>query len=615
MPALVTLSVAAQTSLSVLGVVSPSLASPRAHETVLLLFFVHAGQLLEESLRRFTTASAASALAKLQPDTVLRVTDEGEEVVPVGDAGVGDSVVVRSGDRFPLDGTIEGEGLADVSGMSGEAMPAVLESGDTVFAGAINLTDCAVRVAVTKVLDESELAVVRKTVEDALAQKTQTQRLADKAAGVLGRIAVSLALCAVVLHGFGVLPQSEALMAAGSFGPVLVAASLLSAACPCSLALAVPMMSLVAISAAAREGILFRSSAALEAAGSSFNVVGLDKTGTLTTGLMAVSEVAVDERWRGKVREADVLKLAASVELRYSHPIANGIVKYASGRNVSFEPVESRFVSGSGVIAEDVYLAPFGLHRGRIFIGSLDWILSLYPEASLWLSSDKERGVGFIAVYIFCPEANGFFGRIFLKEELRARPVDIENLRSLAGKPRLAVLSGDNRVSVENVCEAVGIGLGDDFVRGGLKPVEKARLVSEISSRRRGNGRVCTVGDGVNDGPLLASADMSFALGRVGEGVAPVAASAALAIVPRGNLSAIVDALAIGRWARFGTAISLMWALFYNVYALVRTSGLLGPFWLPHQAAAAMALSSAISMTLPPALALCLELRCRRKGA
>jgi heavy metal translocating P-type ATPase len=617
MSALVLLSVSAQLAVSACGLSLPAVATPRVHETMLLLGFVHLGRVIDSGLRQYTTRTTAKSLSQLQPQACTRISADGSEAtVGLEDVREGDHLLVRSGDRFPVDATLSHSASveADFSAITGEALPVVVRSGETVWAGGVNLSERPVLVRAVTTGDASEVAAAVAVVQAALAEKARMHRLADVASAALGKLAILLAVSALAYYSTRTARLPVALRGHPSAGPLLIAASILSAACPCSLALAVPMIGLVAMCAAASQGILFRSGLALELAGSAFKLVALDKTGTLTTGTMDVVRVAVHPS--AAISEQELVRLAASVEARAMHPIATGILRYAAAAGIDVSPGgDVLTVAGCGVVSSKVPLSSFGGEStGTVRVGSAQWIGEVDgPSSGSMTPAQASTTTG---VLVHCAELGGVLGRIELRDELRASREDVSKLRRLKGRPKIAVLSGDSQPAVDGVAADLRIGTlarHGDVVRGGLRPRQKAHLLRQLAEGA-GKGSVCAVGDGVNDGPMLASADIGFALGRSGEGVAPVAATAALVVVPRGNLDSVSEALAIGRMSRIGTLLSLAWAAIYNLGALARASGL-GEYVPAHRAAMWMAASSAVSMLLPIAFALALQARKRLRAA
>lgn len=610
MNALILLSVVVQIFISGIGFLFPDACSPRCLETLLLLFFVDAGRLLDSALRMYASKSR-DALLDLQPSVSTRMTGSGDEVVATEDLCTGDRIRVDSGERFPVDGVLynlaPGEDrAADQSAVTGEVLLSRLRNGDCVWAGSVNLSEMAVFVMASSSAAESEVALSASSVAKALLQKSDTQRLADIAASYFGIFAVFVAVSASLFWYLGLGTPASAAAVGGPLAPLLIAASVLCSACPCGLALAIPLVSMVAITGAARQGILFQSGAALEAASSRIKLLVLDKTGTLTTGNLRVTDVV----YYG-ISEGDVISLAASAESSSHHPIASAISRHAVSLKIPTMCSVARQVVGCGVSAT----LTFRNMTCNVLVGSHDWISEQHPATfapALSTTTDAAQS----HVYVFVLELGGVVGCISLSDELSASPGSITELRSVCGSPRVAVLSGGSQDGVDSVCRNLGLGSPNstDLTIGNLKPREKLALAGSLVSARRGHElpHVVGVGDGVNDAVLLAACETSFAMGRLDYGCAPAAASVAHVVIPSGTFSLIAESFRIARAAKLTSILSLSWAAAYNVVALLRASGISGQFVPVHIAALSMAVSSSVSLTIPIVLALYLEGRRRR---
>ncbi len=527
----------------------------------IIVAFVQLGRWLEHRAR----GRAADALAELlafAPD-LARVVRGGEErMAPVAEVQAGERIRVRPGERVPLDGRIVHGGAAmDESLVTGESVPVERAVPDPVVAGAMNLTG-AVEVEVTRRAFESTLSRIAAAVRKAQTEKIPLQRTADRVAGVFVPIVMVVAILTV----------GAWLFAGGSPDFALArGVAVLVVACPCAVGLAAPIAVLVATGQGARRGILFRSGGALEAL-ASVRAVGLDKTGTVTTGEPVVVAVEPVPGWSG----ADLLGLAASAEQGSEHPLGKALVAQALGDGLALQtPERFEALPGRGVVAN--------------FAGGV----------TVWVGSDRlvrERGLSVPAA----PVGAGASGRLRV---LRQSAEEIEFVGSIGFRDRprseaaelvtrldddgLAVwlVSGDEPEAVA----ATGAEIGVRDVRGGLLPEEK---LSAIDLLRERYGPVAMVGDGINDAPALARADVGVALAEGTE----IAREAAAVTLMRPDLRLVSEALRLSRRALRIIRQNLFWAFVYNLAAVPLAAGLLYPstgMLLPPEAAAgAMALSS-----------------------
>lgn len=378
------------------------------------------------------------------------------------------------------------------------------------------------------------------------------------------------------------------------------------------------MIVLVAISAGANQGILFRGGAAVEKSGAHFDAIALDKTGTLTTGDMKVINVGICPDVHCWISAPRLSKLVAAIEKSVLHPVAFALKRY--GDSVSCEnaiyvpPTSVRHVVGCGVEAE-ISLAPCGVEAiaDIVRIGTSEWISDIDCNVTIPENMQKNRQV---RVFVHCKALGGLLGYFDVVDELRATPQDIQDLRQRCST--LAILSGDETSRVSTVAEAVGVSAANgDIVLGNLKPHDKVRV---LSSRRRNRNysKTCAIGDGVNDAPLLSSVYVGIALGnsKEGHGVADIAAAAADVLIPYGGIELAKEAMIIGNWSRNAIYLSLCWSAVYNVAALFVTAGILLPFgiYIPaHAAAMAMSLSSTVVIGIAAVLAAMLERRRQKR--
>jgi Cu+-exporting ATPase len=522
-----------------------------------------------EARARARTGDAIRALLALGAKTA-RVRRAGgvEEDIPIAALQVGDIIIVRPGETLAADGLVVGGASAvDESMVTGESLPVDKSAGDEVTGGTLNRTG-ALRVRATKVGRDTVLASIVRLVEEAQSSKPPIQRLVDRVASVFVPIVLAIALATFVT--WLVLGPSP------SFGPALRAAiAVLIIACPCALGLATPTALTVGIARGAGRGILIRDAEALERA-RAIDVVAFDKTGTLTAGRPRL----VDLLACADFGEEEVLRLAAGAERSSEHPIGDAFVEAARERGLAI-PEATTFESfpGAGVHAtvdgHDVWIGNAELAKAHGFAELPDAPLSRHEEAGrtpLAMAVDGKPGAIFAVADT--PKASA---REAIRE-LRAR-----GLRTL-------LLSGDTPRTAAAIARELGI----DDARGGVKPIEKAEVIAEL---QRAGHRVAMVGDGVNDAPALARADLGIA---IGSGTDVAIASAGVVLVggdPRG----VPRALRLSRATVNAIRQNLFWAFVYNVLLIPVAAGLFYPVtgWVlsPVLAAAAMALSSVTVVT------------------
>ena len=507
-------------------------------------------------------SSALEALASLLPDTAERVTAAGTEVVPLEDLRTGDVVLVRPGGRVPADGVIvEGEAAFDESMITGESRPVTRQVGDRVVGGTVS-TDSSVRVRITAVGEETTLAGIRRLVAEAQASRSRAQALANRAAALLFYVALASAAITLVVW----LAMGDPDQAMERTITVLVIA------CPHALGLAIPLVIAISTSASAREGILIKDRLALERM-RTVDTVLMDKTGTLTTGTPAVREVVVDG-----ADEDSVLSLASAVEADSEHPLARAIVEEARRRGLPTRKASGfRSMAGRGVRAvvegSDVAVGGPALLREL----GLDVPTGLAGSVATW----RERG----AIVLTVVSDGEPIGAIALEDSIR--PESRQAVQDLqAGGLRVVMITGDAR----EVADAIGRDLGIDDVRAEVLPEDKAAVVADLQNEGR---RVAMVGDGVNDAPALARADVGIAIGA-GTDVAIASAGVVLASDdPRGVLS--VWRLSRASYSKM--IQNLVWATGYNALAIPLAAGVLAPWGFvlpPAVGAIAMSLSTIV---------------------
>ena len=526
------------------------------------------GRLLETRAKG-RTSQAIRRLAGLRARTAHVMRDGKETELAVEAVVPGDLVIVKPGEKIPVDGVVtEGASAVDESMLTGEPLPVPKKIGDEVIGATVNTTG-SVTFRALRVGKDSALGQIVQLVEDAQSSKAPIQRLADQVAGVFVPIVIALAITAFVAwFDFG--PEPAILFSTIALVTVLIIA------CPCALGLATPTAILVGTGKAAEHGILVRSGEGLERL-SRVRSVLLDKTGTITEGKPTVTHIVTAKRPDGTpIAPAEVLKWAAAVEQRSEHPLAAAILRAAKDKQVDILPVEK-----------------FAVMEGRGARGTVDRriieVISLRHarERSLELGSlgqDADRLAAQGRTPVIVVVNNTVYAVIAISDPIKPTAKDaILHLKRLG--LAVTMVSGDSRKGAEAVAKEVAI---EDVIPEVL-PSQKAELVKKLQQR---GGHVVMVGDGINDAPALAQADVGIAIGT-GTDIAMEASDVTLI---RGDLRGVVTAIQLSRRTLRTIRWNLMWAFAYNVVLIPVAAGVLYPFtgWLlsPVLASAAMAWSS-----------------------
>ncbi len=466
-------------------------------EGAILLFLFSLSNTLQ-SYAMGRSRAAIHALMQLRPDEALVRRGDREVLIRVERLRTGDCVIVRPGERIAADGVVvEGESAIDQSTITGESIPVDVAPGAHVFAGTLN-TRGALELSVTRLAAESTLARIIELVENAQEEKARTQRFLDKFEQKYALGVIAATLLAIVLP----------LLLGRPFGPTFYRAmTLLVVASPCALVISTPASILSAIANAARRGILFKGGIHLENM-SAVRAIAFDKTGTLTRGKPALTDIVPFDGYS----EEQLLRLAANLEARSEHPLALAIVSAARQRGFPIEPAqELQALTGRGARA---------VLGGRAFlIGNRELFAVLRCDGGCPLPShvqervDTMEAAGKTVMLVGDEDGEELFGALAVADEVRPESkVALQKLREL-GVEHIVMLTGDN----ERVASAIAAQTGADAYYAGLLPEDKVRVVQELAQRY---GAVAMVGDGVNDAPALATANIGIAMGAAGSDVA-----------------------------------------------------------------------------------------------
>lgn len=568
-------------SLYAMFIMADQLAAGQVHEAMMTgmdnLYFESAGTILSlvtvgkylETRSKSKTGGAIEALIDLAPKTATVVAEDGSETtVDVDSILPGQVLRVRPGESIPVDGVVlEGSSAVDESALTGESIPVEKTTGDTVNAATVNRTG-SFTFRATRVGADTSLAKIIQLVEDANATKAPIARMADKVAGVFVPVvfAISAATFAVWMALTG--SMNEALTSA---------VAVLVISCPCALGLATPVAIMVGTGKGAEMGILFKSAEALENLRSVGTVV-LDKTGTVTRGKPAVTDIVVATRTDGSpaMSEKALLKLAAALERSSEHPLAEAIMAECEARGIVARMVEDfAAVPGRGVTARE--------GQNVIAAGNVRLMDELGAKVPAGLA---EQFAAEGKTPLFFAKNGELVGTIAVADEVKETSAEaIAALRKLGVDVRM--LTGDNRVTAEAIARRVG--LNSKQVIADVLPADKERHVRELQDA---GSKVAMVGDGINDSPALARADVGLAIGTG----ADIAKEGADVVLMRSDLMDVARAIELSRATIRNIKQDLFWALFYNGIGIPLAAGVFFPLtsWQlsPMFGAAAMSLSS-----------------------
>lgn len=534
--------------------------------TIVVIAFITLGKYLEAKAK-IKTGDAIEKLLNLQAKTALVIREGKEQEVPIAQVVHGDQIIVKPGVRIPVDGMLsEGSSFVDESMVTGESMPVEKKVGDSVAAGTINTTGSFMFTA-TKVGSETLLARIITMVEDAQGSRAPIQALADKISAVFVPVVLVLAVLSLggwLLLGTSTLGFSQAF----SYG-LTSFVGILVIACPCALGLATPTAIIVGVGKGAKEGILIKDAATLEKLHKVDTIV-VDKTGTLTKGkpeLVGIRNVS-------KLADERIISILTTLESKSEHPIAHAILEYARAKNIS-ALVSSDFesIKGKGVTA--------GIEGTEYFAGNTKLISDLKLSFNV-AQIEAETLQGRTPVILATKKE--VIGVVMVADAIKPEAIEaVKNLHKLGIK--VIMLTGDHKNTAHAIAKEVGI---DDVVAEVL-PEDKLKKIKELQSQGR---IVAMAGDGINDAPALAQADVGIAMGT-GTDVAIETAGITLL---HGDISKLVKAVRLSKFTMRGIKQNLFWAFIYNIVGIPLAAGVFYPLfgWLlnPIFAGLAMAFSS-----------------------
>ena len=528
-----------------------------------IIFFILLGKLMEERAKS-NTSDALKKLIGLQPKTVRVYRDGTEMEIPAREVILGDEVIIRSGEKIPVDGKVaSGSSFVDESLMTGEPIPAEKKPGDSVFAGTLNQTGSFTFMA-EKVGKQTVLAQIIKTVQAAQGSKAPVQRLADRIAGIFVPVVIGIAILTFIV--WMLLGGDNAITHA-----MLTAVSVLVIACPCALGLATPTAMMVGVGKGAENNILIRDAESLEKA-YKVDAVILDKTGTLTEGRPEVT----DWKWVSDLANQDIhLAAVQALEARSEHPLAQAIVQYIEN-DIKIEVSDFQSMTGSGVrgIAG----------RSEYMIGTLKFLEKANVRIASELQPAYEILTGQAKTVIGIAVDGQHIGLVAIADQLK--PTSREAVEKLHAQGiEVHMLTGDNAQTAAAVASQAGI----DSYHAEVKPDDKMQFVKKLQAQGK---TVAMVGDGINDSQALAQADVSVAMGKGSD----IAMDVAKMTLITSDLLALPKALRLSQKTVVTIKQNLFWAFIYNVIGIPIAAGVLYPingFLLdPMIAGGAMALSS-----------------------
>ena len=525
----------------------------------MILTLITVGKMLEARSKGRTT-DALKSLMKLAPQTATLLRDGSEVTVPIGQVRRGDQFVVRPGENIPVDGLVlEGASAVNESALTGESIPVDKAPGDAVSAATVNQSGF-LRCEATRVGEDTTLSQIIRMVSDAAATKAPIAKIADRVSGVF--VPAVIAIAVVTTAAWLLLGRDLAFALARGISVLVIS-------CPCALGLATPVAIMVGNGLGAKNGILFKTAASLEAAGRT-QIVALDKTGTITRGEPEVTDLLPAEG----VTEGELLTLAAALEQKSEHPLARAVLAYAAARQLDPpEVTDFAALPGNGLTAK--------LAGRSVYAGSFSFIQTQAPVPAALAGQAQalaEQG----KTPLFFGGEGRLLGVIAVADTIKEDSPDaIRQLQAMG--IRVVMLTGDN----QRTAEAIGRQAGVDQVIAGVLPDGKESVIRALSEK----GKVAMVGDGINDAPALTRADTGIAIGAGTD----VAIDAADVVLMNSSLADVPALIRLSRATLRNIHENLFWAFIYNVIGIPLAAGLFIPLGLtlnPMFGAAAMSLSS-----------------------
>ncbi len=525
----------------------------------MILTLITVGKLLE-AISKGKTTNALKDLIKLKPQYAYIEKNGKEQKIPIENIKVGDIFIVRPGDKISTDGIIiEGNSSVDESMLTGESIPVEKSVGDKICAATINQSGY-LKCKAQKIGEDTVLSQIIKTISEATLTKAPIARIADKVSGIFVPIVMTIAFITMLIW----------LIIGQEFSYALSRAiSVLVISCPCALGLATPVSIMVGNGVGAKAGILFKTAASLENAGKT-QIVALDKTGTVTHGTPKVCDVIT----ANNTDKIELLSYAYSVELKSEHPLAKAIVEYAKEHNIfANENLNFEAVAGYGVKAQ---IEGFEVFGGKLSFIKEKAVIPAEIERQYQKMSDKGK------TPIFFARDNKLLGIIAVSDTIKEdAKISIKALHEM--KIKTAVITGDN----SRVAHTVAKEIGADKIYAEVTPNEKQSIVEKLKS----DGKVCMVGDGINDAPALVCADTGMAIGAG----TSIAIDSADVVLMNNSVSDVVSAIKLSRATIQNIRENLFWAFIYNIICIPIACGVfssLGITISPMFGAAAMSLSS-----------------------
>lgn len=527
--------------------------------SAMILTLITVGKTLE-SYSKGKTTNALKSLMKLAPKTANVIREDKETTIPIDDVRVGDIFVVRPGENIPVDGIVlEGESAVNESSLTGESIPIDKASGDTVSSATLNQSGF-LKCRATKVGEDTTFAQIIKMVSEASATKAPVARLADKISGIFVPVVILLSI--ITFTVWMITGQTIGYSLARGI-------TILVVSCPCALGLATPVAIMVGNGMGAKNGILFKNAEALQETGN-VQIVALDKTGTITSGKPQVTELYAEK----DQTESELLKVAYSMEIKSEHPLAKAVTEYASNQRVEpYEASDFSSLSGSGITAS--------IKGEKYYAGNRKFI-SRFANISTEANEKAETMSGEGKTPLFFAKEGNLIGIIAVADTIKEdSPKAIKELKNMG--IHVVMITGDN----EKTAKAIGEQAGVDEIIASVLPNEKEKIISELQK----HGKVCMVGDGINDAPALTRADIGMAIGAGTD----VAIDSADVVLMKNRLTDVSSAIRLSRKTYVNIVENLFWALIYNTCLIPIAAGAFvwaGLTMDPMYGATAMSLSS-----------------------